>query len=71
MPRPYLTTLTDTHLEILQRFANGEVHKDIAIAMHYSNSGSISYHIRTMLGLLNAKTITEAVYLAMKEGIIK
>ena len=66
---PFISPLTSRESEILDYIAQGYLNKQIAIALSISEQ-TIKNHVTSILRKLNANARTEAVVIAIKQGII-
>ena len=66
---PYQVRLTDRELEILRLVARGLTNPQIAERLIISVS-TVNFHVHNVLDKLGAKTRTEAVTIAAREGLI-
>jgi len=66
---PYAVTLTDRELETLGLVARGLTNPQIADRLSISVS-TVNFHVHNVLDKLGAKTRTEAVMIAAREGLI-
>jgi DNA-binding NarL/FixJ family response regulator len=64
-----ISPLTKREIEILQYIAQGYLNKQIAAALEISEQ-TIKNHVTSILRKLNANARTEAVVIALKQGII-
>ena len=67
--RPLVSTLTSRETEILNYVAQGYLNKQIAAQLGISEQ-TIKNHVTSILRKLNANARTEAVILALKQGLI-
>lgn len=65
-----VTELHAVHIEILSRFAAGETNEAIMQNMHFGSKGTVAYYQYQATRLLEAKNLTNAVYIATKRGLI-
>lgn len=61
--------LTQRELDVLQLLATGSENRDISSELSISNS-SVQLHLTTIFGKLRAKNRTEAVIVAVKNGLV-
>ena len=66
----YISPLTPREIEILQYIADGYLNKQIAAELGISEQ-TIKNHVTSILRKLNANARTEAVVVAIKQGLIK
>jgi two-component system response regulator DegU len=66
----YISPLTAREIEILQYIAQGYLNKQIAAELGISEQ-TIKNHVTSILRKLNANARTEAVVVAIKQGLIK
>jgi two-component system response regulator DegU len=66
----YISPLTAREVEILQYIAQGYLNKQIAAELGISEQ-TIKNHVTSILRKLNANARTEAVVVAIKQGLIK
>ena len=66
----YISPLTPREIEILQYIAQGYLNKQIAAELGISEQ-TIKNHVTSILRKLNANARTEAVVVAIKQGLIK
>jgi DNA-binding NarL/FixJ family response regulator len=66
----FLSPLTPREMEILQYIGRGFLNKQIAAELGIGEQ-TIKNHVRSILRKLNANARTEAVVLAIKQGLIK
>ncbi len=64
-----VSPLTPREIEILNRIAQAYLNKQIAIELDISEQ-TIKNHVTSILRKLNANACTEAVVIAIKQGII-
>jgi len=64
------TILSERELEIMQGLARGFRDRDLATQLIISES-TVKFHINNILAKLKAKTRFQALYLAMKQGLIE
>ena len=67
--RPFVSPLTPRETEILDYIAQGMLNKQIAVQLGISEQ-TIKNHVTSILRKLNANARTEAVILALKQGLI-
>jgi DNA-binding NarL/FixJ family response regulator len=67
---PFISPLTPREIEILQYIAQGFLNKQIAAELGISEQ-TIKNHVTSILRKLNANARTEAVVVAIKQGLIK
>jgi len=67
---PFISPLTPREIEILQYIAKGYLNKQIAAELGISEQ-TIKNHVTSILRKLNANARTEAVVVAIKQGLIK
>lgn len=67
--RDFMSPLTPREIEILDYIARGYLNKQIAIELGISEQ-TIKNHVTSILRKLNANARTEAVVLAIKQGLI-
>ena len=61
--------LTPREMDVLQSLAEGLPNKEIARTLRISEH-TVKFHVTTILGKLGARTRTEAVTLAVRQGLI-
>ncbi|MBL7127049.1 MAG: response regulator transcription factor [Dehalococcoidales bacterium] len=66
---PFIAPLTPREMEILQYIAQGYLNKQIAAELDISEQ-TIKNHVTSILRKLNANARTEAVVIAIKQGLI-
>jgi two-component system response regulator DegU len=66
---PFIAPLTPREMEILQYIAQGYLNKQIAAELDISEQ-TIKNHVTSILRKLNANARTEAVVVAIKQGLI-
>ena len=66
---PELEDLTAREMEVLQLLAEGLPNKEIARRLGISDH-TVKFHVTTVLGKLGARTRTEAVTRAIRQGVI-
>ena len=64
-----MSPLTPREIEILEYIAKGYLNKQIAVELGISEQ-TIKNHVTSILRKLNANARTEAVVLAIKQGVI-
>jgi two-component system, NarL family, response regulator DegU len=67
---PFISPLTPREIEILEYIAQGYLNKQIAAELGISEQ-TIKNHVTSILRKLNANARTEAVVVAIKQGLIK
>jgi two-component system, NarL family, response regulator DegU len=67
---PFISPLTPREIEILEFIAKGYLNKQIAAELGISEQ-TIKNHVTSILRKLNANARTEAVVVAIKQGLIK
>lgn len=67
---PFISPLTPREIEILEYIARGYLNKQIAAELGISEQ-TIKNHVTSILRKLNANARTEAVVVAIKQGLIK
>jgi DNA-binding NarL/FixJ family response regulator len=67
---PFISPLTPREIEILEYIAKGYLNKQIAAELGISEQ-TIKNHVTSILRKLNANARTEAVVVAIKQGLIK
>ncbi len=67
---PFISPLTPREIEILEFIAQGYLNKQIAAELGISEQ-TIKNHVTSILRKLNANARTEAVVVAIKQGLIK
>jgi DNA-binding NarL/FixJ family response regulator len=67
--QPFLSPLTPREMEILNYIAQGFLNKQIAVQLGISEQ-TIKNHVTSILRKLNANARTEAVILAIKQGLV-
>jgi two-component system response regulator DegU len=67
---PFISPLTPREIEILEYIARGFLNKQIAAELGISEQ-TIKNHVTSILRKLNANARTEAVVVAIKQGLIK
>lgn len=67
---PFISPLTTREIEILEYIAQGYLNKQIAAELGISEQ-TIKNHVTSILRKLNANARTEAVVVAIKQGLIK
>ncbi len=67
--KPLMSRLTPREMEILEYVARGCLNKEIAVELGISEQ-TIKNHITSILRKLNANARTEAVVVAIKQGLI-
>lgn len=67
--QPFLSPLTRREMEILDYIARGLLNKQIAVQLGISEQ-TIKNHVTSILRKLNANARTEAVVLALRQGLI-
>jgi two-component system response regulator DegU len=67
--RPFVSALTKKEMEILDYIAQGLQNKQIAIQLEISEQ-TIKNHVTSILRKLNANARTEAVIVALRQGLI-
>ena len=65
----FISPLTPREMEILRYVAEGRRNKQIAVELDVSEQ-TIKNHVTSILRKLNANARTEAVAIAMRQGII-
>ena len=65
----FISPLTSREIEILRYIAQGYLNKQIAVKLGISEQ-TIKNHVTSILRKLNANARTEAVVLAIKQGLI-
>ncbi|MDX1995555.1 MAG: response regulator transcription factor [bacterium] len=68
-PRPTYN-LKPRELEVLALLVEGQTNEQIALKLHLSRS-TVKYHVSTILSKLGVESRTEAVGLAVKEGLLE
>jgi two-component system response regulator DegU len=66
---PFISPLTPREMEILKYIGQGYLNKQIAVELGISEQ-TIKNHVTSILRKLNANARTEAVVLALKQGLI-
>jgi DNA-binding NarL/FixJ family response regulator len=66
----FISPLTPREIEILEYIAQGYLNKQIAAELGISEQ-TIKNHVTSILRKLNANARTEAVVVAIKQGLIK
>jgi filamentous hemagglutinin family protein len=61
--------LTERELDVIQLLATGSENKEISTDLAISNS-SVQLHMTSIFGKLNVKNRTEAVIVAVRNGIV-
>ena len=67
--QPFISPLTKREIEILDYIAQGFLNKQIAVKLGISEQ-TIKNHVTSILRKLNANARTEAVVVALKQGLI-
>jgi two-component system nitrate/nitrite response regulator NarL len=68
--KPTTTELNKRELGVLQKIADGKLTKEIALDYHLTYD-TILRNARTLMVKLGAKNRAEAVYIALRKGIIR
>ncbi len=66
---PPVESLTNRESEILTAIADGLTNKDIASRLHISEH-TVKFHVATILSKLGASSRTEAVTIALRQGLL-
>ena len=67
---PTAASLSDREKAVLQLVAQGATSREIAQELVISEN-TVNFHVRNILGKLNARTRSEAVARALRDGIVK
>jgi two-component system NarL family response regulator len=70
LPRPSDEELTDREVEVLRAIAKGMANKEIAEALHISES-TVKGHVNNLLAKLGVSDRTKALVVALRRGLVQ
>jgi DNA-binding NarL/FixJ family response regulator len=70
LPRPSDEELTDREIEVLRAIAKGMANKEIAEALHISES-TVKGHVNNLLAKLGVSDRTKALVVALRRGLVQ
>lgn len=70
MPAAYAGTLSDREIEVLQAFADGLQGPAVAKRLHVEWT-TVRCHAKNIRTKLGARTTTQAVAIAMRQGLVQ
>jgi two-component system, NarL family, response regulator len=70
LPRPSDEALTDREIEVLRAIAKGMANKEIAEALHISES-TVKGHVNNLLAKLGVSDRTKALVVALRRGLVQ